>query len=81
MQDEKLFADGGGKSFVGATAAADVNTKALDFLIQRRERDHEAFGSFGLIPCGAFEHINNDATLDLVHDLEERWIWMIGAGA
>ena len=70
MQDEKLFAHGGGKGFVGATAAADINAKALDFLIERGERDHETLGSFGLVPSGTLKHIDDDAALNLIHDLE-----------
>jgi hypothetical protein len=33
MQGEKLFADGGGECFVGAATAANIDPKALDFLI------------------------------------------------
>src|SRR6266404_4067267 len=81
MQDEKLFADGSGKCFIGATTAANVNAKTLNLLIERRERNHETLGSFRLVPSSTFEHVDNDAALDLVHDLEERRIWMIGSGA
>src|SRR5215475_2579447 len=67
-----LFARAGGKAVVAATTLAYVNRQALDFLVQRRERDHEAFGGFGLIPVGTLEHIHDDAPLDLIHDLKQR---------
>src|ERR1700751_4527506 len=59
MQDEKLFTDGGGESFVSTAAAADINAKALDFLIERGKRNHEPFGCFSLVPCRALEHVDN----------------------
>src|SRR5271166_4224689 len=58
-----LLADGGGETFVGAAAAAHVNAEALDFLIERGERDHEALGGFSLVPAGALEHVDDDAAL------------------
>src|ERR1700758_2595294 len=64
MQDEKLFADGGGEGFVGTAAAADINAKALDFLIECGKRNHEAFSCFSLVPCRAFEHVDDNAALD-----------------
>src|SRR5258708_39382779 len=72
MQDEKLFADGGGKSFGCAAATAHVDTETLDFLIERGERDHEAPGGFGLAPSSALGHGDGDAALDLVHELAKR---------
>src|SRR5580704_14710532 len=75
-----LFTDGGRERFIGAAAAAYVNPQALNFLIQRGERDHKTLGGFRLIPAGALEHIHNNAALDLVHDLKERRLRMIGAG-
>src|ERR1700720_656890 len=80
MEIVTLFTDGGGEAFVGAAAAAHVDTEALDFLIERGQRDHEAFCGFGLIPAGALEHVDDDAALDFVHDLEERGLRMIGGG-
>jgi len=44
MQDEKLLADSGSEGFIGTAASADVDAQALDFLIERGERDHEALG-------------------------------------
>src|ERR1700719_991539 len=81
MQDEKLFSNGGGESFVGATAAADVNAQALDFLIEGGKRDHEALGGFRLIPGGALQHIDDNPAFDFIHDLEKRRIALIRAGA
>ena len=72
MQDEKLLADSGGEGFIGSATAANVDAQALDFLIERGERDHEALGGFGLVPSGALKHVDDDAALDFVHDLEER---------
>src|SRR5713101_7335967 len=68
---ERLFADGGGEGLVSAAPAADVDAQALDFLIERGERDHEALGGFGLVPGSAFEHVNDDAALDFIHDLKQ----------
>jgi hypothetical protein len=59
------------KAIVAAAAPAYVDAQALDFLIERGERDHEAFGGFGLVPPGAFQHVDDDAALDLIHDLEQ----------
>src|SRR6266481_3267991 len=81
MQDEKLLTDSGGEGFIGTATAADVDAQALDFLIQRGEWDHEALGGFGLVPRGALEHIDDDAALDFVHDLEERRVGMVRTGA
>src|SRR5277367_5350047 len=75
-----LFADGSRERFIGAATAAYVNPQPLDFLIQRGERDHKTLGGFRLIPAGTLEHVHNDAALDLVHDLKERGLRMIGAG-
>src|SRR5216683_1446725 len=75
------FANGGGEGLVSAAAAAHVDAKALDFLIECGERDHEALGGFGLVPSGALEHVDDDAALDLVHDLKERRQRVISAGA
>src|SRR5260370_22575153 len=77
----RLFADSSCEGFVSAAAAAHVDAKALDFLIEGGEWDHEALGGFGLVPSGALEHVDDDPALDLVHDLKERRLRMIGAGA
>src|ERR1700720_4392528 len=81
MQGEKLFADGGSVALVGTATAADVNTEALDFLVECGERNHEALSGFCLVPSGALEHVDNDAAFDFVHDLEKRRVWMVGTGA
>src|SRR5713101_6884303 len=83
MQDEcgELLAAGGDEGFVATAAAADIDAEALDFLVERGERDHEALGGFGLVPVGALEHVDDDAALDFVHDLEERRLTAVGGGA
>src|SRR5713226_1987837 len=83
MQDEcvELLAAGGDEGFVATAAAADINAEALDFLVEGGERDHEALRGFGLVPVGALEHVDDDAALDFVHDLEERRLAAIGGGA
>src|SRR6267154_1945427 len=81
MQDEKLLADSGSEGFIGTAAAADVDAQALDFLIERGERDHKTLGGLGLVPSGALKHIDDDAALDFVHDLEERRVGVVRAGA
>src|SRR5579859_1538347 len=78
--ERALLAHGCGEGFVGATAAANINSKAFDLLVQRRKGNHKSLGSFGLIPAGAFEHVHDDTALDLVHDLEERRLRVIGGG-
>src|SRR5712664_556683 len=81
MQVEKLLANGGGEGLVSATTAAHIDAETLDFLIERGERDHEALGGFSLVPSSALEHVDDDAALDLVHDLEKRGTRVVGAGA
>src|ERR1700686_815528 len=81
MQGENLFADGGGECFVCAAAAADVNTKALDFLIKRGKRNHEALGGFRLVPGRALKHVDDNPALDFIHDLEKGRITVIRAGS
>src|SRR6266849_4304053 len=76
-----LFTDGSGESLIATAAAADIYAEALDFLIQRGKRNHEALGGFGLVPAGAFQHVNNDTPLDLVHDLKEGRLRVIGGRA
>src|SRR5690348_1243915 len=78
---KNLFADGRGEGLVSAAAAAHIDTEALDFLIECGEWDHEALGGFGLVPSCALEHVDDDAALDLVHDLKERRQRVISAGA
>ena len=55
----------------GGVAAAGFDAEALDFLIERGERDLEALGGFGLVPVGALEHVYDDAALDFFENREE----------
>src|SRR5580658_6249056 len=75
-----LLAYGGRDRFIGAAAAAYVDSQAFNFLVQRREGNHKTLGGFGLIPAGAFEHVYDNAALDLVHDSKQRRLRVIGAG-
>src|SRR5215510_6347818 len=75
-----LLTDGGSEGFVATAAPANVDAQALDLLIERGQRDHEALRRFGLIPARALQHVDYDAALDLVHDLKERGLRMVGSG-
>src|ERR1700676_68141 len=81
MKVERLIAAGGGKGVIATAAATDVDAQALDFLVESGERDHEALGGLGLVPRGALQHVDDDATLDFVHDLEQRRLSTVGRGA
>src|SRR5258708_2182510 len=70
-----------GQYFIAAATAADVDSEALDLLVEGGERDEKTLGGFGLVPAGAFQHINNDATLDLVHDLKQGRLRIVGRSA
>jgi len=59
----------------------DLDTQALDFLVQRGKRDEKTLCGFGLVPVGTLEHVNDDAALDFVHDLKQRRLWTIRRGA
>ncbi len=60
---------------------AYVDSQALDFLIQGGERNQESFRGFGLVPSAAFQHVDDDAAFDLVHDLEQARFRVIRGGA
>jgi hypothetical protein len=75
------LARGGRKAFVAAAAPTDINAQPLDFLVEGRERNEKTFRGFGLIPVGTFEHINDNAALDLIHDLKKRGLRIVGRGA
>lgn len=49
----------------------DLNIQPADFLIQRGEWDVEMLRGFGLIPVAAFQHVGNDAALDIFDNFEE----------
>ena len=73
----RLFADRGRQHLITAAAAADINSEPLDFLVERGKGNKKTLGGFGLVPAGALQHINDDAALDFVHDLEQRWLRII----
>src|SRR6266851_927793 len=73
----KLFSQRSGETLVTAAATANVNAQSLDFLVQRGKRDQKTLCGFGLVPGGAFQHVNDDAALDFVHDLEQRGLRMV----
>src|SRR5205807_4446949 len=60
-----------------AAATANFDTQALDFLVERRKGNDKTFRGFGLVPVRAFEHVHDDAALNLVHDLKQRRLWAI----
>ena len=76
-----LFAVRGVCVLFAAATPAHVNSQALDFLVQRGKRNQKSLCRLGLIPAAALQHVNNDATLDFVHDLEQRRIGIVGSGA
>src|SRR5258708_1234262 len=56
--NESLLPRGGGKGFVPAATVARVNPQPLDFLIERGNRNQEAFRRFCLVPPGPLEHVH-----------------------
>jgi hypothetical protein len=54
-----------------AGAFADFDAEAFDFLVERGEGDAELLGGFGLVAVAAFELVDDDAALDVFHDVEE----------
>src|SRR5437868_13342326 len=52
----------------------DIDIQALDFLIQRGERDSKLFGGLGLVPVTFLEHIDNDVAFAVFHDVEQRGV-------
>src|SRR5260370_18550127 len=79
--EPRLLANSSGEHIFGSASTAHVDTQSFDFLVQGRKRNQEAFGSFGLVPTGALQHVDNDATLDFIDDLEERRIGIVSGGA
>ena len=55
-----------------ASALAYLDIEALDFLVQRRERDVELFCGVGLIAVAALKFFDNDAAFNVFEDIEER---------
>src|SRR5579862_18793 len=52
----------------------DFYIQAADFLIERGEWHLEVLGSLGLIPVTLFEHVDDNAPLDIFYDFKERSI-------
>src|ERR1017187_135465 len=51
---------------------ADLDIQALDLLVQRAERNTQAFGGFGLAPVALFEPLQDNAPFVVVDNLEKR---------
>src|SRR6267154_2450502 len=66
-----LLAARGDEGIVAASAAAHVDAQALDFLVERGERNHKALRRFGLVPAGALEHVSGEAAFALVRELHQ----------
>ena len=49
----------------------DLNIQAADFLVQRGEWDVKMLGRFRLVPVAAFQHVGDDAPLDVFDNFEE----------
>jgi hypothetical protein len=79
--EPSLLANSSGEHIFGSAATAHVNTQAFDLLVQGGKRNQKAFGSFGLVPTRTLQHVDNDAPLDFIDDLEKRRIGIIGSGA
>src|SRR5450631_2254839 len=50
----------------------DLDGQTFDFLIQRGERDVEAFRRFSLVPAALLQHIDDDPPFAVFHDAEQR---------
>ena len=79
-QPRWLFSYRGGQHLITAASAAHIDSEPLDFLVERGKRNEKTLGSFGLVPAGALQHINDDAALYLVHDLEQGWLCIVRGG-
>src|SRR5580692_3409077 len=55
-----------------ARAAAGLDAKALDLLIEGGKRNLKSLRCLGLIPIRLFEHVENDPSLDLFQYLKKR---------
>src|SRR5207245_9934543 len=84
---DRLLTDGRGKPGLKTEgldsrfpAALDIDLQALDFLVERRERNLEAFSGLRLAPTAAFEHVKNNAALASFHNLEQRPAFQILRG-
>jgi len=52
----------------------DLNTQALDFLIQSGKRHVEAFCGLGLVPIALLQHVQDDVAFAVLHDVKQRCI-------
>ena len=50
----------------------DLDSVTFDLLIERRQRNVEIVGRFRLAPSAPFEHFDDDALFDGIHDVEQR---------
>ena len=49
----------------------DLDTQALDFLIQSGERNVKTFRRLGLVPTAFFEHVHDDVALAFFHHVKQ----------
>src|SRR5450756_1587986 len=67
------FPAGGGSLVSGLPVLLlDLDGQPFDFLIQRGERDVEAFRRFGLVPAALLQHVDDDPPFAVFHDAEQR---------
>src|ERR1035438_721478 len=66
--------DASSKAGPGSVPAAlpNLDVQALDLLVQRGERDAELLRGLGLVAVAALQFVDDDAALDVFHDVEER---------
>ncbi len=57
--------------FASRLVFLDVYGEAFDLLIESGEGHAKALGGVGLVPGAFFQHVEDDAALALLHDLEE----------
>jgi hypothetical protein len=81
QNETELLANSSGEHNFGSAPTAHVDTQASDLLVQGGKRNQEAFGSFGLVPTGALQHVDNDAAFDFIDDLKKKRIGIIGGSA
>jgi len=49
----------------------DLDVQPFNFLIQGRKRHVKAFRGLSLIPATLFQHVDDDASLTIFHDVEQ----------
>src|SRR5579871_771922 len=50
----------------------NLDVQPFDFLVEGGERNAEALGGVGLVPAALFQHVNDDVTLAVFHNVKER---------